>query len=479
MFLKKTWNKLGVSNKLFFTTLTFVVISTVLVYTALYLLFPKVYIFYKSEVVDNSLHNILQENSQDGNIDQLFMQLNMFSYNNNVDVLVKNSDGIIFLSSKFLQRISANNFSPQEQTNIEQKFDSQGIVRTSNFNLVPDMNMQIEVRIPTQPIQQIQNIMLIFLPIVMAITILIAIISSYFYSKAATRPLLKINDIARSMAKLDFSKKFNVEEVGDDELAELARSLNYMSSSLEKSIRDLEKTNRKLVSDIEKERLAEKKRREFVATISHELKSPITIISGQLEGMIYNIGAFKDRDKYLKKSYDVIQDMRELVLELLEINKYESEAFKVEMEKINLSVMLKEAMDKKAFYLKDRELDVNSDIEENICVYADMKLIKKVLDNIISNAIKYTESDDPVKITLECNEKVELVVENHADNISDEDIEKIFTPFYRIEKSRNRKTGGSGLGLYIVKNILDKHSNMNYNMEAIDGKVKFSLVIDI
>lgn len=477
MFLKKIWNKLGVSNKLFFTSLTLVVLSTIIVYTALYLLFPRVYIFYKSEVITSEIHKTTEVPNNNPNA--LFMNLNMIAYNNNIDILVKDNQGIVFLSSKFLERLSNNNFTNAEQSNIEQKFSSQGIIETTNVHIPDKQNLTIEARIPTEPISQIQRVMLIFLPIVMGITILIAIISSYLYSKAATKPLLKINDIAKAMAKLDFSKKLDLEADGDDELAELATSLNYMSASLEKNIRDLEKTNRKLLSDIEKERLEEKKRREFIATISHELKSPITIVSGQLEGMMYNIGAFKDRDKYLQKSYEVMQEMRELVGELLELNKYESEAFKVEMEKINISEMVKEAINKKLYYIKEKNIIVDNYIEDNVFIYADMKLMKKVLDNVISNAIKYTENDEPVKITLEKKSKVTFSIINKADNISQDDLEKIFTPFYRIEKSRNRKTGGSGLGLYIVKNIIDKHSNMNYLMTAKNSYVKFSLIIDI
>lgn len=480
MFLKKIWNKLGVSNKLFFTSLVIVVISTIIIYTTLYLLFPKVYVFYKSEVVDNAMNQIVESCDENENPSELFMKLNMFSYNNNVDILVKNSDGVVFLSSKFLQRLSNSNFTKEEQNNIEQKFNSQGIIKSTDFYLKPkNKKLTLEVRIPTESIYQIQRVMLIFMPIVMSLTIIIAVISSYFYSKAATKPLLKINDIARSMAKLDFSQKLDVESTGDDELAELAKSLNYMSASLEKNIRDLEKTNKKLLSDLERDRLAEKKRRDFIATISHELKSPITIVSGQIEGMMYNIGAFKDRDKYLQKSYEVMQEMRELVGELLEINKYESEAFKVEMEKINLTTMLRMSIEKKVFYIKERNIIIEENIEENVFVYADMKLIKKVLDNIISNAIKYTDNSMTVKINLIKKSKVNLYIINKSDNILSEDIEKIFDPFYRVEKSRNRKTGGSGLGLYIVKNIIDKHSNMKHSMKVTDGEVKFSLIIDI
>ncbi|MGL4992280.1 MAG: HAMP domain-containing protein, partial [Sarcina sp.] len=343
MFLKRMWNKLGVSNKLFFISLILVVISTVIIYTALYALLPKAYLLYKKEAIKSGMNEIVQEYENNPNMTQFYMSLNKFSYNNNVDLLVKSNDNIMYISSRFLESFNEDNFTEPQELEIERKFNSQGVITSTNFYSKPlQKNMVLEVRIPMEPIIQMTRVMNIFLPIIISITIIISLVSAYLYSKAVTKPLLKINDIAKAMAKLDFSKKLEID--GDDELAELALSLNEMSKSLEKSINELEETNKKLVSDIEKERIEERKRREFIGTISHELKSPITIVSGQLEGMMYNIGAFKDRDKYLKKSYDVIQEMKGLVGEILELNKYESEAFKVDMEKLNLSKIVKDSI---------------------------------------------------------------------------------------------------------------------------------------
>ena len=479
MYLKKIWNKLGVSNKLFFTSLILVILSTVVVYTALYGLFPKAYSFYKSEVVTNGAAEILGDYKHNTSNTELFEALNKFSYNNNVDLLIKDDSGIEYISSRFFERYIDDSFTKSEEARIEKKFNSEGIVdRIDFYSKASSKKMTLEVRIPMEPVTQISRVMLIFLPIVIAITIAITLVSSYLYSKAVTKPLLKINDIAKAMAKLDFSKKLEIE--GDDELSELAFSLNEMSSSLERNINELETFNKKLISDIEKERIQEKKRREFIGTISHELKSPITIVSGQLEGMIYNIGAFKDRDKYLLKSYDVMQEMKELVGEILELNKYESEAFKVQMEKVDFTAMLEAAIDKKAYYKDELSIEIESNINKKVYIYADTGLIKKVVDNIISNAMKYLSDDNKIFVNLRTeDDKVLFEVLNKSHEITSEELDKIFTPFYRMEKSRNRKTGGSGLGLYIVKNIITKHSNMQYNMAYKDGIVKFKLEIEV
>lgn len=476
MFLKKTWNKLGISSKLFCTSSILVIITTIMVYSALYGFFPRAYSFYKLEKAKAGVSQIIYECRNDPNIGNMFTALNQFSYDNNVDLLVKNENGIIYISNRFFQKISSDKFTPDEESVIESKFDSGGIIKKINFHSNSlNCNLTLEVRIPIEPIDQISRVMLIFLPIIIGITILISMISAFLYSRAAAKPLLEINNVAKSMSKLDFSKKLKVQ--GDDELAELSASLNEMSDSLERNIRELEETNKKLLSDIEKERIEEKKRRELIGTISHELKSPITIVTGQLEGMMYNIGAFKDRDKYLKKSHDVMEEMRDLVGEILELNKYESNAFNVEMEKVNFSNMVNVAIEKQAFYIKQKSINIKANINEKIFIYADAKLIKKVLDNIISNAIKYSDEKETVYIDLRIDEDVIFEVKNKSEQITDEEISKIFNPFYRIEKSRNRKTGGSGLGLFIVKNILDKHTNMSYKMESNNGMVSFKLNI--
>lgn len=479
MFLKKTWNKLGISSKLFLGSSILVIITTIIVYSGLYGFFPRVYSFYKLERAQAGIEEVILNCKDDLNVNNMFMEFNQFSYDKNVDILIKNNNGIIYISNRFFQKLSEDTFTSDEESVIENKFDSGGIIKKINFySNSLKCELTLELRIPIEPIEQMSRVMVIFLPIIMGITILISMISAFIYSKAVAKPLLEINNVAKSMSKLDFSKKLKVQ--GDDELAELSESLNEMSDSLEENIRKLEETNKKLLSDIEKERIEEKKRRELIGTISHELKSPITIVTGQLEGMIYNIGAFKDRDKYLRKSHEVMEDMRDLVGEILELNKYESNAFKVEMEKVNFSNMVNIAIEKQVFYIKQKSIDMKINIDERIFIYADVKLMKKVLDNIISNAIKYSDENEKIYIELiKLEESVIFKVKNKAEHITDEEISKIFNPFYRIEKSRNRKTGGSGLGLFIVKNILDKHTNMTYRMSSEEGIVAFELNIQI
>lgn len=478
MYLKNLWNKMGITKKIFIGSSVIIVFSTILIYSFLYAAFPKVYSFYKLSKTEGAIQSAISD-EVNNNLGSLNNNLNLLAYYNNIGILVKDNKGdILIVTDRFFNDLNNSKFLLDNGNIVQQKFGMSGkVVEMRTYSEPLHEMLDIEIRIPMMPVKESGEVLILFLPLVMLITIFMAMTSFYIYSRMVGKPLLEINEIAKAMAKLDFSKKIDIG--GEDELGELARSLNDMSDSLESSIRSLEESNKKLLSDIEKERLEEKRRREFIATISHELKSPITIVSGQLEGMIYNIGSFKDRDKYLKKSYDVVGEMRELVEEILTLNKYESDAFKVTMEKFEFSSLLKKSIENQIYHLENRGIKLKENIEEDICIYGDVKLIRRVVDNIINNAIKYSKDDTDVNIFLYKDEKINLLVENIGEGLNEEEIKKIFNPFYRLEKSRNRKTGGSGLGLYIVKSILDKHPNMEYEMKADGNRVIFSIRIDI
>lgn len=272
------------------------------------------------------------------------------------------------------------------------------------------------------------------------------------------------------MSKLDFSQKLYPK--WNDEISDLSISLNTLSENLNRTIKELESANIKLTEDIEKERKIEKERREFIATVSHELKSPLTIISGQIEGMIHNIGKYKDRDKYLRESYKVTRNMENLVFELLDISRRNKDDFKLEISDINLSKMVSEILRDNYFFVEDKKINLQEIIEEGIHVEGDKKLIKKALTNIIKNAIQHSPKREKVIVVLTKNR---LIVKNTGVSITKKEIDNIFKAFYRVDKSRNSSTGGTGLGLYIVKTILDKHDNMSYTMESDKNFVIFKL----
>ena len=295
-----------------------------------------------------------------------------------------------------------------------------------------------------------------------------ALVISTYYSRAISKPLIKINEAAKKMAKLDFDNYIEVD--GQDEIAELSTSLNYMSKNLKETLEELERVNLKLTEDIERERNIEKERREFIGVISHELKTPITVISGQLEGMIYGIGKYKDRDKYLKESFNVTQNMRELVQELLQLTEKENSMVKCKKEYVNLTNLINEIAYELKYFIEEKSINIQIDLEKDIIVEGDSNLIKKAFTNIIKNAITHTPRGEHIIIKGELHK---ITVENTGVTIEKNQLAKVFDAFYRVDKSRNRKTGGTGLGLYIVKTIFDKHGNIKYKMNSKENSVEF------
>ncbi len=328
---------------------------------------------------------------------------------------------------------------------------------------------------PLQPVSEASKVLFLLIPYIGLVVILISVIGGLIYSKVISKPLISMNKVAKEMAKLDFTKKCTVK--GEDEIGELSQSLNDLSNNLRISMEELQRANEQLLDDIAKEREIEKKRREFIATISHELKTPITILKGQIEGMLSNIGIYKDRDKYLKRNLEVLNDMEYMVKETLEISKLESQGFKPRKEQISLSKIVEECIYNISFIAKRKNIFIDKNINEDLFVHGDSKLLKKVVNNIITNAINHSPESEKVYANLhEEKDEIVLKVENTGIYIEENELKEIFKPFYRIEKSRNRKSGGSGLGLYIVKMILDAH-NGKYSISNNEKGVEFKLCL--
>ena len=270
---------------------------------------------------------------------------------------------------------------------------------------------------PLQPIDEAAKVILALMPITLSVAMTLSIICAYVFSERITKPLIDI---------------------------------------------------------IESERMQEAKRKEFVATISHELKTPITIISGQLEGMIYNIGKYKDRDTYLKKSYESTQELKTLVEEMIQVSKYEILERPSQTKEIDLFELINRLLKRQTYLIEEKAMADNVYGEENFTIEVDEERIAKAISNIINNGIKYSPNNSELNIRLLNKDKKILEIQNTGTTIDEKLKDKIFKPFFRVEKSRNRKTGGSGLGLYIVSQVL-KEYNFKYNIKNWKDSVVFTI----
>ena len=202
----------------------------------------------------------------------------------------------------------------------------------------------------------------------------------------------------------------------------------------------------------------ERQRIDFFSAASHELKTPITIIKGQLQGMLLGIGRYKDQQTYLAESLEVTNTLEQMVQELLTVSRLETPGYICTKSRFDFARLVEDRLTAFDDLFAQKELVLEKSLLPETYLLGDAQLLQKAVDNLIHNAITYSPVQNKIAVCLwNEKDKVCFSVENTGVHIPDEAILKLFEAFYRVDISRNRRTGGSGLGLYIVKTILDLH----------------------
>lgn len=308
------------------------------------------------------------------------------------------------------------------------------------------------------------------LPILSVAILLVSVIAAFFYTWYMTKPIKKISKLSKQMADMDFSGLCPTNRT--DEIGVLSHSLNDLSKKLAAALSELQEANQKLQADIDMERRLEKQRVEFFAAASHELKTPITIIKGQLQGMLYQVGRYKDRETYLAQSLEITDTLGKMVQEILTISRLDTPGYTCKKSNLNLSNFIIDRITVFEDLFMQKDLTVEQSISPEIYILGDMQLLQKALDNLLGNAAAYSGAGNQILIKLwKETETTTLTIENTGAHIPDEAISKLFEPFYRVDQSRNRQTGGTGLGLYIVKTILDLHGAKIEITNTIQGVI--------
>lgn len=297
----------------------------------------------------------------------------------------------------------------------------------------------------------------------------------YFYSKWITDPLIKLIDVAKSISELDFTKRTDIST--NDELSALSDSLNNISSNLSTTIEKLETSNDQLAIEAIKKAENEERMRNLLTSLSHEFKTPLGIISGFLE--IISDGVYEKEPEYYINviSYE-IDKLNRLVLETIELSKLETGSYKLNLSEFKIKSVIEVLVGKFEKRIRDKNMSFDFEIED-ITLIGDLSKIEQVIINLLSNGIRYSPKNEKIKVALELkNKKCYISIKNYGISIDEEDLEKIWDRFYRTEKSRNRNLGGSGLGLTIVKNILELHES-DYGIKNINNGVEFYFSLQI
>lgn len=323
-----------------------------------------------------------------------------------------------------------------------------------------------------QPIEEASAVMSQFYVYIFIGFIFISIFLSSFYSNIISKPLIRLNNVALKMSKMDFNERCVI--TSQDEIGSLANTLNFLSSNLDNALKDLKEKNLKLEADIEKERSLELMRKDFIASVSHELKTPIGIIEGYAEGIKDGIVSGENTLMYLETIIDESKKMGVLVSNMLELSKLESGVIKPKFETFNINRLLNKVTKKLSINAEEKNLKLifNSGTDYSY-VFADIFQMEQVITNLITNAIKYTPEHNDIIVSITEKENLyKISVLNKGSYIDPKELDKLFNKFYRIDKARQRNSNSTGLGLSIVKNLLELH-NFKYSLENTQDGVEF------
>ncbi len=296
---------------------------------------------------------------------------------------------------------------------------------------------------------------------------------AWIYSGKISTPILKLAEISEKIKNLDFEAKY----MGNDrnEIGILGNNINSLSSSLENTISELKTANIELQQDIKKKEEIDEQRKEFVANVSHELKTPIALIQGYAEGLREGITDDPENmNYYLEVICDEAERMNRMVKSLMTLNELENGYQNMNMERFDLAALIRNFIGNAEVLLKDSNTKVLIDAPESLYVWGDEFRIEEVVMNYFSNAVHYVSGNiKEIRIALEqVEDKVKVTVFNTGSQIPEEDLERIWDKFYKVDKARTRSYGGSGVGLSIVKAIMTG-LGQGYGVENKENGVMF------
>ncbi len=455
-------------------------------------LLENYYVNKKTKALERA-YNSINAASKDGDIktEQYDIELQKICGKYNINVVVADSDTKTIKASMNEPQLFIN----QLLNNIINGVDEDDVIRkTDNYEMqiVTDFRTQTEyiemwglldngyifmIRSPLEGIQESVSISNHFLAYVGIGAILISTVLVFWFSKRITKPILKLAEISERVKNLDFDAKYEGNE--KTEIAVLGNNINEMSEALEETISELRTANNELKKDIEKKNQIDEMRKEFLSNVSHELKTPIALIQGYAEGLKEGINDdAESREFYCDVIMDESAKMNTMVKKLLTLNQLEFGNEVVNMERFDITALIKNYIASSDILLKQKGITVRMEDYEPVYVWGDEFRVEEVFMNYFTNAINYALREKVIDVKILCKDKkVRVSVFNTGNPIPEESLEHLWEKFYKVDKARTREYGGSGIGLSIVKAIMES-MNQQYGVENYDNGVEFWFTLD-
>ena len=334
------------------------------------------------------------------------------------------------------------------------------------------------MRTPLENIREsvtVANRLLIYVGVVGC---LLSSVVIWLVSKKITEPIMELADISERMANLDFEAKYHDE--GKNEIALLGDNINILSEALEKTIKELKTANNELQKDVEKKTQIDEMRKEFLSNVSHELKTPISLIMGYAEGLHECVNEdAESRAFYCEVIMDEAAKMNRMVKKLMTLNQLESGADVVNMERFDVVTLICNYIQAAQILTRQNNISLRMEQYEAIYVWADEFKTEEVFANYFSNAVNHAKGEKLIDIRIKPHDdKVRISVFNTGEQIPEEAIPHLWEKFYKVDKARTREYGGSGVGLSIVKAIMES-MHQEYGVENYENGVAFWFELEV
>lgn len=460
--------KLKLFPKTFFYTVSIIMLILLIAHGLMYYLLPTLYLNEKKvEIIDKSSELAATLAPLDETAAIQYAEEYAILHNVNITLEIdgdtKRFQGFTPLDIYLAPTISDDEVitNPPTHRTIE-KDTPQIFIERHSFQLADQTDVTMFFMLNIQPIDETKQIALKVLPYSFAISFIIALLAAYLYSSRLTKPIKQMAVVTRNMEQL--KKDQYIDITTKDEIGMLGENINLLYDTLWHTIDSLE-TKVGEMSQVEKQKV------EFLRAASHELKTPLTSLSIILENMKYNIGKYADRDHYLGEAEKMVQESTTLVQNILSTTKLLTTAEMNYVEFCHVNEIVLQTLEAHDILAKAKHLKVNVQIDADVSVTMNLEALRKVISNLIANAIQYTDEGERVWLTL--NEQ-QLVIENECKPLTDHELEQVFQPFYRPDFSRNKKDGGTGLGLHIVKDILT-YANLPFTFTKSEYGMKFTI----
>lgn len=333
------------------------------------------------------------------------------------------------------------------------------------------------IRSPLESIKESVAVSNRFLLLSGAALLGISAVFIWYFSKRLTDPIQELAVLSRRMADLDFEARY--ERGGKNEIAELGENFNRMSQSLKEAVAQLKSANNQLKQDIRRKEKLEEMRNEFLGNVSHELKTPLALIQGYAEGLKEGISEDADsRDFYCDVILDEAGKMNQMVRNLLTLNQLEFGSEETPFERFDLTELTRGVLQSMEILATQEGVQVTASLERPVYVWAEEFKVEQVIRNYISNAFHHVKGEKRVQVAIETTEENARVrVFNTGNPIPEEDLPHIWEKFYKVDKAHTREYGGNGIGLSIVKAIMDSF-HQDFGVENMEDGVEFWFELD-